>query len=40
MNLSLRGSGKTRCESEEIDVLQVINQLLEHENAQVSIHMS
>ena len=32
MNLSLRSSGKNKCEDEELGVLKVLNDLLEHEN--------
>lgn len=35
MNLSLRSSGKIRCEAPEEGVLNVLNDLLEHENMQV-----
>lgn len=35
MNLSLRSSGKTKCENNIEDVLNVLNDLLEHENMQV-----
>ena len=32
MNLSLRNSGKNKCENEKEEVLKVLNDLLEHEN--------
>ena len=35
MNLSLRNSGKAKCEEESENVLKVLNDLLEHENMQV-----
>ena len=35
MNLSLRSAGKDKCESPELDLLKVLNELLENENLQV-----
>lgn len=35
MNLSLRSLGKKKCEDPRIEVLEVFNDLLEHENLQV-----
>lgn len=35
MNLSLRSSGKLKCEDPNEGVLHVLNDLLEHENMQV-----
>ena len=35
MNLSLRSSGKLKCEDPKEGVLNVLNDLLEHENMQV-----
>lgn len=35
MNLSLRSSGKDKCENPELDLLKVLNDLLENENLQV-----
>lgn len=32
MNLSLRGAGKDKCEQQEIELLKVLNDLVEHEN--------
>ncbi len=32
MNLSLRSSGKDKCEEPSIELLQVLNELVEHEN--------
>ena len=32
MNLSLRSSGKDKCENPELDLLKVLNDLLENEN--------
>ena len=32
MNLSLRSSGKDKCEDPEIELLKVLNELVEHEN--------
>ena len=32
MNLSLRSSGKDKCESPDIQLLRVLNSLVEHEN--------
>jgi hypothetical protein len=35
MNLSLRSQGKLKCQDPNDDVLNVLNDLLEHENMQV-----
>ena len=35
MNLSLRSLGKVKCQDPKEDVLNVLNDLLEHENMQV-----
>ena len=35
MNLSLRSAGKKRCEESEVEVLEILADLLEHENMQV-----
>lgn len=35
MNLSLRSSGKDKCEEADIQLLNVLNDLLEHDNLQV-----
>lgn len=40
MNLSLRSSGKDKCESEEIQLLKVLNSLVEHENLQVRTYVN
>jgi hypothetical protein len=32
MNLSLRSSGKDKCEDPEIELLKVLNNLVEHDN--------
>ena len=32
MNLSLRSAGKTYCEDKNLKILNVLNDLLEHEN--------
>jgi hypothetical protein len=32
MNLSLRSSGKDKCEEPEIELLKVLNNLVEHDN--------
>ena len=32
MNLSLRSSGKDKCEDPDIELLKVLNELVEHEN--------
>jgi len=35
MNLSLRSAGKKRCEESEVEILEILADLLEHENMQV-----
>ena len=40
MNLSLRSSGKDKCEEPSIQLLQVLNELVEHENLQVRTYVN
>ena len=40
MNLSLRSSGKDKCEEPAIELLQVLNELVEHENPQVRTYVN
>ena len=40
MNLSLRSSGKDKCEDPEIELLKVLNELVEHENPQVRTYVN
>ncbi len=40
MNLSLRGAGKDKCEDQQIDLLKVLNELVEHENLQVRTYVN
>lgn len=40
MNLSLRSSGKDKCEEPDIDLLKVLNSLVEHENLQVRTYVN
>eukprot|EP00003_Mantamonas_plastica_P025070 TRINITY_DN482_c0_g1_i1.p2 TRINITY_DN482_c0_g1~~TRINITY_DN482_c0_g1_i1.p2 ORF type:complete len:699 (-),score=167.40 TRINITY_DN482_c0_g1_i1:1396-3492(-) len=40
MNLSLRTSGKIKCEDPELDILQLLNGMLEHENIQVRAYIN
>ncbi len=40
MNLSLRSSGKDKCEQQEIELLKVLNNLVEHENLQVRTYVN
>ena len=40
MNLSLRRSGKMKCEDRQMDILQVLNMYIEHENIQVRTHIN
>src|SRR5687767_13216550 len=40
MNLSLRNSGKLKCFSQQFDILQVLNDLLEHENPRVRTYVN
>jgi len=40
MNLSLRGAGKDKCEDPNIQLLQVLNNLVEHENLQVRTYVN
>lgn len=35
MNLSLRAAGKKKCEESEVEILEILGDLLEHENMQV-----
>lgn len=35
MNLSLRSEGKAKCRKTDLPILQVLNDLIEHENARV-----
>jgi LisH domain-containing protein ARMC9 len=39
LNLSLRSEGKTKCEAKELRVLDVLNELLEHDLFQVRTHV-
>ena len=40
MNLSLRSSGKDKCEDPDIELLKVLNELVEHENPQVRTYVN
>jgi hypothetical protein len=40
MNLSLRSSGKDKCEAADVELLNVLNELLEHENLQVRTYIN
>lgn len=40
MNLSLRSSGKDKCEQPDIQLLKVLNELVEHENPQVRTYVN
>ena len=40
MNLSLRSSGKDKCEDPGINLLQVLNELVEHDNLQVRTYVN
>lgn len=40
MNLSLRSSGKDKCESGDIELLKVLNSLVEHDNLQVRTYVN
>ena len=40
MNLSLRSSGKDKCEDPGINLLQVLNELVEHANLQVRTYVN
>ena len=40
MNLSLRSNGKDKCEDPEIGLLQVLNDLVEHEDLQVRTYVN
>jgi len=40
MNLSLRTSGKDKCEQDEVDIMKVLNDLIEHENLQVRTYIN
>lgn len=40
MNLSLRSSGKDKCESPDIELLRVLHSLVEHENLQVRTYVN
>jgi LisH domain-containing protein ARMC9 len=40
MNLSLRSSGKDKCESPDIELLKVLNNLVEHDNLQVRTYVN
>lgn len=40
MNLSLRSSGKDKCEEPTISLLQVLNDLVEHDNLQVRTYVN
>ena len=40
MNLSLRSSGKDKCEDPEIELLKVLNNLVEHDNLQVRTYVN
>lgn len=40
MNLSLRSSGKDKCEEDDIELLKVLNDLVEHENLQVRTYVN
>lgn len=40
MNLSLRDAGKDKCEEPDIELLNVLNNLVEHENLQVRTYVN
>ena len=40
MNLSLRDAGKDKCEEPDIELLNVLNELVEHENLQVRTYVN
>lgn len=40
MNLSLRSSGKDKCEDPDIQLLKVLNDLVEHDNLQVRTYVN
>ena len=40
MNLSLRDAGKDKCEEPDIELLNVLNDLVEHENLQVRTYVN
>jgi hypothetical protein len=40
MNLSLRSNGKDKCEDPDIGLLQVLNDLVEHEDLQVRTYVN
>ena len=40
MNLSLRSSGKDKCEDPEIELLKVLNNLVEHDHLQVRTYVN
>jgi hypothetical protein len=40
MNLSLRAAGKDKCEDPDIQLLNVLNDLVEHENLQVRTYVN
>ena len=40
MNLSLRSSGKDKCEDPDIKLLNVLNELVEHDNLQVRTYVN
>jgi hypothetical protein len=40
MNLSLRTAGKDKCEESDVEILQVLNELLEHDNLQVRTYVN
>jgi len=40
MNLSLRSSGKDKCEDPQIELLKVLNNLVEHDNLQVRTYVN
>lgn len=40
MNLSLRRSGRDKCEDPDINLMNVLNELVEHENPQVRTYVN
>ena len=40
MNLSLRSTGKDKCEDPSLTIIQVLNDLVEHENPQVRTYVN
>lgn len=40
MNLSLRTAGKDKIESSSFDILAILNNLIEHDNAQVRTYIN